>query len=152
MFVNTPPLAVLAQMGERGEHRVMDVADRLEIHELISRYGHLIDDRSWDRIGDVFTSDAHYDMTDFDMGTAVGHEAIVEMWTGPQADHPLAHHASNVVVDVEPDGTVRVTSKGIGVGARGRVGSVTYHDVVTKTDDGWRIARRTGILRRPQDF
>ncbi len=128
----------------------MEVADRLEIHELISRYGHIVDERAWHRVAELFTGDARYDMTDFDMGTATGPDAIVAMWTGPLADHPLAHHATNVVIDVDPDGTVHVTSKGIGVGAGGRVGSVTYRDIVTRTDEGWRITERVGILRRPE--
>jgi hypothetical protein len=63
--------------------------------------------------------------------------------------HPLAHHSTNIVVREEDDGTVRVLSKGIGVGAGGRVGSVTYEDVVVPTDDGWRLASRIAKLRRP---
>jgi uncharacterized protein YbjT (DUF2867 family) len=45
-------------------------------------------------------------------------------------------------------GTVRVLSKGIGLRADGRPGSVTYRDVVTKSADGWRIAERVAVLRR----
>jgi hypothetical protein len=71
------------------------------------------------------------------------------VWTGDLTVHPLAHHATNIVVTEDPDGTVRVLSKGIGVGNRGRVGSVTYHDVVVRTADGWRLAHRRAELRRP---
>ena len=63
--------------------------------------------------------------------------------------HPLAHHTTNVVVLQDDDGTVRVLSKGIGVGEAGRVGSVTYRDVVVRTEAGWRFASRTAELRRP---
>lgn len=48
------------------------------------------------------------------------------------------------------DGTVRVLSKGIGVGSGGRVGSVTYRDVAVRVDGGWRLASRTVELRRPE--
>jgi len=44
---------------------------------------------------------------------------------------------------------VRVQSKVIGVGNKGRVGSGTYRDVVVKTPDGWRPASRTVTLRSP---
>jgi hypothetical protein len=64
--------------------------------------------------------------------------------------HPLAHHATNVVVTEDADGTVRVLSKGAGVGAGGRVGSVTYRDIAVRTPDGWRIAERVVVLRRPE--
>ena len=36
----------------------MDPADRLELHELPGRYGDAIDDRAWDRLDDIFTTDA----------------------------------------------------------------------------------------------
>jgi hypothetical protein len=53
------------------------------------------------------------------------------------------------VVTEEPDGVVRVLSKGIGVGRKGRVGSVTYRDVVIRTEAGWRLSYRCAELRRP---
>ncbi len=129
---------------------MIDTADRLLIHELIADYGHLIDGREFSRLSDNMTDDVVYDMSDFGMGVARGLEEVVEMWTGPLADHPLAHHATNIVVREDPDGTVRAVSKGLGVGVGGRVGSVTYHDVVRRTDRGWRIAERRGVLRRPE--
>ncbi len=60
----------------------------------------------------------------------------------------LANHGTNVVIT--PIGTDRaeVISKGIGVGAGGRVGSVSYDDVVVRGPSGWRIAKRTVRLRR----
>ncbi|GGL08861.1 hypothetical protein GCM10012284_49370 [Mangrovihabitans endophyticus] len=48
----------------------------------------------------------------------------------------------------DPDGTVRVRSKGIGVSASGSVGSVVYEDVVRRETAGWRIAYRKVIPRR----
>jgi hypothetical protein len=54
------------------------------------------------------------------------------------------------VITEESDGTVRVLSKGIGVGRKGRVGSITYYDVVVRTVDRWRFAYRRAELRRPE--
>ena len=71
-----------------------------------------------------------------------------ELWSRPDAMHPLAHHATNIVVSTDADGTVRVLSKGLGVGPNGRVGSVVYHDVVERTQAGWRLAARSAVLRR----
>lgn len=137
---------------------MLDVADRLAIHELLSLYGHLIDERRWDELHRVFVDDAVYDGTEFGMPVTRSLAELVAEWTSEAglARHPLAHHATNVVVldDGEGDeggreGAVRVVSKGIGVGMKGRVGSVTYRDLVVRTDDGWRIAERTVELRRP---
>ena len=54
------------------------------------------------------------------------------------------------MITEESDGTVRVLSKGIGVGRKGRVGSITYYDVVVRTVDRWRFAYRRAELRRPE--
>jgi hypothetical protein len=126
----------------------IEVADRLAIHELLGLYGHLIDQRRWDELDKVFTADLVYDATDFGQRVTRSLAELQAVWTGDPSIHPLAHHATNIVVTEDADGTVRVLSKGIGVGNRGRVGSVTYHDVVVRTPDGWRLAERRAELRR----
>ena len=127
---------------------VIDVADRLAIHELLGLYGLLIDERQWSRLGEVFTDDVVYDATDFDQPVTTSLDELRDHWSSNDEIHPLAHHATNIVVLEDPDGTVRVRSKGLGVGRNGRVGSCTYDDVVVRTPAGWRLARRTPVLRR----
>ena len=61
----------------------------------------------------------------------------------------LLFSPNGTVLDEDDEGRVAVLSKGIGVGAGGRVGSVTYRDVVVRVDGGWRLASRTVVLRRP---
>lgn len=130
----------------------LDVGDRLAIHELLGLYGHLIDDRRWDDLHLVFTEDVVYDASDFGMAVTRSITELVAEWTSEagMARHPLAHHATNIVVEVDAGGTVRVRSKGLGVGAGGRVGSAVYDDVVVRTGAGWRLASRTARLRRPE--
>ncbi|MCU1346017.1 MAG: hypothetical protein JWL70_2283 [Acidimicrobiia bacterium] len=55
-------------------------------------------------------------------------------------------------MEIKPDadGTVRVYSKIIAVGFKGRVGSGTYRDIVVKTAAGWRIAERLVSLRNAE--
>jgi len=130
----------------------MNVSDRLEIHELLALYGHLIDDRRWDDLDQVFTSDAVYDATDFGQPITHSLAELLGYWTTNLRIHPLAHHATNIVVTEDADGTVRVRSKGIGVGHRGRVGSATYDDIVVRTDAGWRMSYRRAGLRRAEDL
>jgi hypothetical protein len=128
---------------------MLDVADRLAIHELLGLYGHLIDEKRWDELDQVFAADAGYDATDFGYEVDTSLAALVARWKTDR--HPLGHHATNVVVTEDPDGIIRVHSKGIGVGRGGRVGSVIYDDIAVRTPGGWRLAWRTARLRRSED-
>jgi hypothetical protein len=128
----------------------MDPTDMLAIQQLLALYGHVIDERWWSRMDEVFTDDVRYAAPDFDMPTVQGLDNLRRLWTSPDARHPLAHHATNIVITPGEDtSTAHVLSKGIGVGYRGRVGSVVYRDVVRRTAGGWRLAERTVALRRP---
>ncbi len=128
---------------------MLTLEDKLAIHDLISLYGHVIDERQWERVSELFTAEARYDVSDFGAGVHGGADAIGRLWQDtPDAVHPLAHHATNVLVTEDSDGTVRVVSKGIGVRHDGRTGSVVYRDVVVRSSAGWRIAERVALKRR----
>ncbi|HEX6534142.1 MAG TPA: nuclear transport factor 2 family protein [Gemmatimonadaceae bacterium] len=122
--------------------------DRLLIHELMALHGHLIDHGELDRLDEVFTADVVYDLRDFALGELHGIDAITRASLELGDANPLGHHVTNVVVaDVRDDG-VRVLSKGIGIRRDGSCGTVVYDDIVRRTPDGWRIARRTVVARR----
>ena len=129
----------------------LDVGDRLAIHEMLGLYGHLIDQRRWSELDQVFTVDAVFDATSFGQDVTHSLAELLAHWTADLSIHPLAHHVTNIVITEDADGTVRVLSKAIGVGRKGRVGSATYDDVVVRTPDGWRLAHRTAVLRRPEE-
>lgn len=131
---------------------MLTTEDRLAIHELIGLYGIVIDEREWHRIDELFTDDVRYDMSELGLGVLHGKAAVLHLWTTREDLHPVAHHATNVVITPGDDGdTACVISKGLGVGRKGRVGSVTYRDVVRRTAAGWRIAGRHARLRLPPD-
>ena len=124
----------------------LPLEDRLAIHDLLNLYGHVIDERQFSRFGELFAEDAVFDLSGFDGSRFEGLEAISQMMHDSE-NHPLAHHATNILV-MEEGGEVRALSKGIGVGNGGRVGSVTYRDVLVRTEDGWRIRERSCELRQ----
>jgi len=129
---------------------MLDVQDRLAIHELVGLYGIVIDERDWARVPELFTDDVVYDMSELGLGVIHGASAVLEFWATHEHLHPVAHHATNIVVTAGPDAdTAFVVSKGLGVGRQGRVGSVTYRDTVRRTPSGWRIASRHARLRIP---
>jgi 3-phenylpropionate/cinnamic acid dioxygenase small subunit len=126
----------------------LSVEDRLAVHELVSLHGHLMDSGEFDRMDELFCADIVYDVSAFGLGELRGSEAISEASLAVGDANPVGHHVTNICVTEDPDGTVRVRSKGIGVSATGSVGSVVYEDVVRRETAGWRIAYRKVIPRR----
>ena len=124
--------------------------DIIAIHDLISLYGHIIDERQFSRLDELFTRDTVYDVSRFGSGVHIGIEAIRTLWLASEDKHPLAHHATNVIVSQDAAGTVRVVSKGIGVRSNGMVGTTVYDDIVIRTARGWRIAERVARRRTPE--
>ena len=128
---------------------MLDALDQLAIHQLVALYGHIVDERQFSRAGELFTEEVRYDMTDFGAGVLAGRQAVVDYWSLPTTRHPLVHLTTNVVIGVDANGAVRVTSKGIGIGYGGKAGSVTYVDIVEKVDGRWLMTERKCRLRDP---
>lgn len=124
----------------------MDLADRLELHELPGRYGDAIDDRDWDRLDQIFTDDAVFDLTDLGEPRLEGLDAI-KAYMDTEARHPRTHTMTNIYVDETDDG-VMLHFRILALLPEGRVGTASYHDRVVKTPDGWRVADRMIHLRR----
>ena len=127
---------------------MLDPMDYVQLRRLVDLYGYLIDERKFSRIGEVFTQDVVYDVSDFGHGVLRGIDEVVGMWQ--EASHPLAHLAAAMLAEERADGTADLIVKGIGVGQKGRVGSVTYYDHAVRGAGGWRLAARRAVLRRPE--
>ena len=118
--------------------------DVLAIQQLLALHGHLVDDGDLDRLDELFTPDAVYDVTAMSQGTLRGiaeFRAVTEAFAGDERN-PVGHHVTNIVIIEDADDTVTVRSKGFGVLRDGRTASVVYDDVVVRTPDGWRVAER----------
>lgn len=124
----------------------MDPADRLELHELPGRYGDAIDDRAWDRLAQIFTEDAVFDLTDLGAPRLEGLAAI-KQYIAEDADHPRTHTMTNIYVDETAEGA-RLSFRILALLPERRVGTASYYDDVVKTPDGWRVQHRVITLRR----
>jgi 3-phenylpropionate/cinnamic acid dioxygenase small subunit len=126
----------------------MDTSDTLEIHQLLARYGHAVDDRDWPEFTSLFIPDAVLDHTQVRAPTVLhGIDAILEYYVG--ANHPSAHHVTNIVV-AQTDGVVRVRSKWFSPYTRDshtpvRWAGGVYRDVVVRTSQGWKFAEKVCI-------
>jgi 3-phenylpropionate/cinnamic acid dioxygenase small subunit len=134
---------------------VLDAIDVIAIHQLLGRYGHLIDGRRWDDFAALFTVDATIDYVG---GTGqverAGRDAIVEWFRDVGDQHPPAHHVTNIVVDEggDPDGRVDVHSKFLAPFTQAdhvpkRMYGGDYHDVVVRTPNGWQFAHKHCLPR-----
>lgn len=121
----------------------MDASDRIEVGETLARYGHVVDRGELDRLQEVFTVDATYDMSAVGLPVMHGVEALRAgaLRLGPH--NPVAHHLTDVYVVSSTTDEAVVDSKGLMLTVEGTLRSVSHRDVVRRTADGWRIASRT---------
>ncbi len=124
----------------------IDIADRLELHELPGRYGDAIDDRNWDRLREIFTDDAVFDLTGVGARRLEGIDDIVH-FMNVEASHPKTHMMTNIYVD-EQDENVIMNFRIVALLGKGLVGTASYYDRVVKTDEGWRVQHRECMIHR----
>jgi 3-phenylpropionate/cinnamic acid dioxygenase small subunit len=128
----------------------MDAADIIEIHQLLGLYGHVVDEGEWNRFDELFAPDAVLDYTGVRAPRVFhGVDEIREYFR--DANHPSAHHVTNIVV-VETDGEVHVRSKFFAPYTRPthapwRWYGGDYDDVVVRAAAGWRFRRRVCTSR-----
>ena len=124
----------------------MDIADRLELHELPGRYGDAIDDRDWPALARIFTDDATFDLTDLG-GPHLEGLPEIQRYMDTEAAHPRTHLMTNIYVDETATG-VTMNFRIVALLPERRVGTASYYDDVVKTAEGWRVQRRVITLRR----
>jgi 3-phenylpropionate/cinnamic acid dioxygenase small subunit len=126
----------------------VDTADVVAIQQLYARYGHVMDDRDWEHLPELFTDDCVFDATALGVPLMEGLAAIASNTeNSPMA--PLAHHVTNVYVVEAGEHSARVRAKALGIYSKGRTFSGDYDDTLVRTADGWRIRHR--VNRPPAD-
>jgi len=123
----------------------LSVEDRLDIHDLLVRYGFVVDDRDWDAFATVFTPDAIVDFGSDDppagLAPMVGVQEIVRQYRDVMT-HPLQHVIANHLIDRVGEDEVVVRSKALFPVPRDGVFEGVYRDVVVRTPEGWRIKHK----------
>jgi hypothetical protein len=127
---------------------VRALADRVEIHDLLVRYATAIDGRKWDLLDTVFTPDARLDYRG--AGGIEGPFPEVKAWLAEVLPmfRVTQHLVLNSAVDLRGErarGTTQFLNPNEAtIDAAPWLFTVggTYHDLLTRTAGGWRIARR----------
>ncbi|RIQ29652.1 nuclear transport factor 2 family protein [Jiangella rhizosphaerae] len=140
---------------------LQEIADRLEIEQLLVRYCHAIDERDWAAYRAVYTADAVIDDVTAGPGNSVD-DMVTFLSRALERVVVIQHAISTSRVDIDGD-TARaktvchcpvVLDRGNGE-ARMFFQGLWYEDQLVRTADGWRIARRaeTGYFHdMPSDF
>ncbi|MCS5732894.1 nuclear transport factor 2 family protein [Herbiconiux daphne] len=121
----------------------MNNDDRWNITDTLSLVGHVFDDGRLDEIDAVFTADIVYDMSALGMPVITGIDGARAAAQQMGTHGPIAHFVTNVVIVSENGDEVAVDSKGLMLMADQTTNAaVVNHDVLRRTPNGWRIARR----------
>jgi hypothetical protein len=128
------------QPSAAGKETGITCTDVLEIHSVLSLYGHVLDSEAWSELADVFTQDARVDTSALDGNIMDGLDALQQAWSA--ASHAKAHHVTNVVIVAQTADAVMVRSKGLGIHGPSDVRSLVYEDTFVRTSSGWRIQSR----------
>lgn len=111
-----------------------------DIERLIFLYGHVLDDKEWDRLGEIFAEDGSFAIegTGISLSGLAAIDAFMRSIT-----QPLAHYSTNVLIDVEPGADLATAKvKIFAPRANGTCALGTYNDEIVRTANGWRFKRR----------
>ncbi len=122
----------------------VDPDTRWQVSEVLSRYGHIVDNQEWAYLARVFTPDATLDA----QGRPVVHGlAGIRQFLEP-SDPWRSHHTLNTATRWLGDGgEISAWSRFLVVEAAGTTISGDYVDRLTRTAGGWRIRSRRISLR-----
>ncbi|MFD0660268.1 nuclear transport factor 2 family protein [Thermocatellispora tengchongensis] len=125
-----------------------EIADRLEIGDLLARYSYAIDSGEWDLLDTVFTPDATIDYTS--AGGAKGTRAEMKAWLAKVLPAwPGRQHLIGAATVTFTPGGAEVTApftdalapsrEALAATAPGLIrGGGWYHHSLVRTPDGWR--------------
>lgn len=126
-----------------------EVADRLQITELLATYTHAIDQRDFDRVATCFTADAVLDYSASGGPAAPRDDAVAWLRDSLAKVDFTQHFVTNQRIAVTGD---EATSDAyffhplVAGGGEPILMGGTYHDELRRTPDGWRITYRVQDL------
>jgi uncharacterized protein (TIGR02246 family) len=136
--------------------RVQRLEDLFEIQQLFIDYGEHLDAGDFDAYSQLFAEDGEVVLGP--MGRATGRAAIKELMARQLSDRvgTTFHIVSSPRVAVAGDSATATVMWSVAVtGDDGlaRLSMVGHHiDVLTRTSDGWKFQRRTGVMNLPATY
>lgn len=115
----------------------LSAEDVLAIQAVIVKYGFLIDDREFDRLGEVFTEDMVVDYRPGGEGPFAGLAEITQAMK--TLAHPVQHMMVSHLIDSVSGDEVVTRTKALIPLQVGGIADISYRDVLVRTPAGWRI-------------
>jgi 3-phenylpropionate/cinnamic acid dioxygenase small subunit len=131
---------------------LQQVADRMEITDLLSRYCHALDQMDWEAFRAVFTPAAEPDFTAF--GGPKGNVQDLEAFLKPVLEglSGYQHTISTIKIDLDGDfakarsaAIVPMTPQSSDSSERTFISGLWYEDRLQRTPNGWRISSRKQV-------
>jgi 3-phenylpropionate/cinnamic acid dioxygenase small subunit len=127
-----------------------DIRDRTEITQLLYRYARAIDDKDYETLNAVFTSDAAINYN-VERGTELPFRELGKWLRQALRTFATTHHAiTNPIIELDGDrakSACHLTAAHVQVTLKGEKNYVVMHghysDELVRTPGGWRICRRT---------
>lgn len=125
---------------------MLTTQDRLDINETLALHAYIVDTNLLDRLEELFTPDAVYDMA----ATASGVRELrgidtIRAAAGRMAESghaPVAHFVTNIIATSTGGDVATVQSRGLMIMADGSVHAVSHDDILQRRGGAWRISRR----------
>ena len=124
----------------------LSAEDVVAIQAVLMKYGFLIDDRQFDRLGEVFTPDA---VVDYRPGGGGPFTGLAELGQAlPTLQHPVQHMMVSHVIDSVSGDEVATRTKALFPMQSGGIADITYRDLLVRTPEGWRIRDKSTLSYR----
>jgi 3-phenylpropionate/cinnamic acid dioxygenase small subunit len=126
-----------------------EIADRIAIDDLLTRYATALDTKNWEAYASCFTPNAYIDYTS--AGGIKGRLPEVKAWLAPVMEgFPMSQHlVTNRTIVMDGDTATCRSYFFNPMGVADEDGDLilffeggSYHDKLVRTAEGWRIAER----------
>lgn len=130
-------------MDESMLDRIQALEDRAEIVQLIARYGPAVDDREFDALGALYTSDAVFDSAG---GAIQGREEVIEYYRSRGDYFGATYHYPNsweIHIDGPKDAHGIVCAHAeLSIEGDTHIVALRYHDTYRREEGVWRFQKR----------
>jgi hypothetical protein len=123
---------------------MLTIQDRVEINETLALHAYIFDENQLDRLEELVTSDAIYDMTLTGLGVFQGIDTIraAAARMNESGHAPLAHFVTNIIASSLGEDEATAQSKGLMIMTDGSIHAVTHQDELRRENGAWLISRR----------